>query len=129
MLDARRGHPPQERGGEPEPLDALVDTSQSQRPSPWAPLGCRALPPGAGIPMAAQQHWSRVRGQGEHQSIPGLCRRQRRDWGPSAVPSARRPPRGREGRAGAGAHMMVQEESGLRMWQVQAAPQYWRKVW
>lgn len=30
---------------------------------------------------------------------------------------------------GRGAHMMVQEDSGFRMWQVQAAPQYWRKVW
>lgn len=42
---------------------------------------------------------------------------------------------GGTGRGGAGqgracaAYMMVQAESGFRTWQVQAAPQYWRKVW
>lgn len=41
---------------------------------------------------------------------------------------AGRPAAGRWGQ-GCGAHMMVQDDSGFRMWQVQAAPQYWRKVW
>lgn len=108
--------------------------SPCQRSSPRAPLASRGLLPGPSTPTAPRERWqghrSHILGRGEYQSIPWLCHWQRGQGtgrgGGCAVPPA--VPR-REERAGCRAHMMVQEDSGFRMWQVQAAPQYWRKVW
>lgn len=79
--------------------------------------GCRwlcALSQGAASP-------SPVRGRAEGQRIPRSIPRRALLAQRGAVLSLAGP--------GRGAHMMVQEDSGFRMWQVQAAPQYWRKVW
>lgn len=117
--------------GEPQTLDALVDACPVPASLSWGTTGEQGA-------AARSQHPPAPASAGKDASPTSLAVVSTRAFPGGAAGRERtgtaaalcRPPCPRCGGAGGrGAHMMVQEDSGFRMWQVQAAPQYWRKVW
>lgn len=119
-----------------EPLDVLVDMLPIH---PSVPLpghyravgGCRQVPASPSPPTSTGEDTGPTSLAAVRIGASLGCATGKEgtgDWPRCSTVLSGRPAVGRRGQ-GRGAHMMVQEESGFRMWQVQAAPQYWRKVW